>query len=75
MTQAEAILVLLAHRGPMGLTPLEALELVGTMRLAARVAELQAEGYDITNEWTTTPNGKRVARYVLHQPVQAGFWK
>jgi hypothetical protein len=63
--QTERTLRVLQDRGIFGLTPLEALELVGTQRLAARVYELEAEGYRITRTLITTPRGARVARYVL----------
>lgn len=66
-TQTERILALLRERGRIGLTPKEALAEVGTMRLAARIADLRAAGHDITTETFTTPNGARVARYVLHE--------
>ena len=53
-----------------GLTPLDALELVGTARLAARVFELEAEGYRIERTLETTPRGARVARYRLIEMEQ-----
>lgn len=65
MTQSEEILRQLRMRGPAGLTPLQALDDVGTMRLAARIADLRAEGHDIRTDSITTPNGRRIARYVL----------
>lgn len=66
LTQTERILALLRERGAEGITPKEALAEVGTMRLAARIADLRAAGHLITTETITTPNGARVARYVLH---------
>ena len=65
MTQTESVLAVLRARGGEGLTALEALQLVGTMRLAARIADLKAQGHPITTELVTTPGGARVARYVL----------
>lgn len=61
-SQREAVLAAL-KRGP--LTPLEALERIGTMRLAARVGELRQQGHAISVERYVTPSGKRVARYRL----------
>jgi hypothetical protein len=60
----------LRARGADGLTPGEARELVGTDRLAARVWELEAEGYSITRTLVTVGQGARVARYVLHETEQ-----
>jgi hypothetical protein len=69
--QTRRTLAVLRSRGADGLTPLEALELVGTQRLAARVYELEAAGYRITRTLVDIPRGGRVARYVLHEaPVQ-----
>ena len=63
--QTADVLALLALRGEAGVTPLEALRLVGTMRLAARVAELRAAGHDIRTATVKTPEGAHVARYTL----------
>jgi len=65
VTQNERTLELLRLRGPRGLTALEALEAGCGMRLAARIADLRAAGHIIDSETITTPNGARVARYVL----------
>jgi len=65
LSQTERILALLRERGRLGLTPKEALAEVGTMRLAARIADLRAAGHLISTETFTTPNRARVARYVL----------
>ena len=64
----EAVLNLLRSAGPTGVSPLQAMHDVGTMRLAARVAELREEGYVITTYDFRTGSGKRVARYVLRHP-------
>jgi hypothetical protein len=40
------------------------------MRLAARIADLRADGHLITTEMVATPNGARVARYVWHDPAE-----
>ena len=63
MSQTERLLKYLRCH-PEGITPLEALETIGTMRLAARVADLRASGYTITAE-DVSVNGKRFARYHL----------
>lgn len=65
MSDTEAVLRLLKLRGPAGLTPLEALQSVGTFRLAARIWELRKAGHLIDQQRYTTPGGSRVARYVL----------
>lgn len=70
-TQAQRLLALLRERGPAGITPLEALDLIGTLRLGARVFDLKEDGHDIRTEIVATPSGKHVARYTLHeQPAQ-----
>lgn len=68
MSQKDDVLQLLLSQGQAGVTPLQAMREAGTMRLAARIAELRDEGYVITTYDFTTPNGKRVARYVLRHP-------
>jgi hypothetical protein len=67
---AAAVLELLREQGVDGVTPALALTEVGTMRLAARIAELRAEGHDIVNIGWTTPTGKHVALYVLREQRQ-----
>lgn len=48
------------------LTPLEALNLFGTFRLGARIADIKAEGYLIRTERVKDPRtGKYYARYSL----------
>jgi len=62
-TQTELIL---AHfKTGASLTHLEALDLFASNRLAARVCELKAAGYNIQKEMIEVPSGKRVARYWL----------
>ena len=57
---------ILAHlRAGHGLTSLEALQMFGCSRLAARIADLKGAGYAITSTMVTLPNGKRVATYRL----------
>jgi len=62
-TQAGRILRFLqeGHR----LTPLDALELFGCFRLAARVYELRREGWAIAERTVETASGKRIAEYSL----------
>lgn len=47
------------------LTPLEALNLFGCLRLGARVWELKREGLNIGCTMVETPSGKRVAQYSI----------
>lgn len=68
MTQTEAVFRLLTER-PDGITALEALQEVGSLRLAARISDLRAMGYRITSDMITLPNGKRVANYQLVEPT------
>lgn len=65
MNQKIRILALLQQRAGVGLTALESLELVGTMRLAAYVKFLRDDGHQIETEIITTTSGKHVARYRL----------
>jgi len=46
-------------------TPMLALQLWGCNRLAARIAELKAEGWTIQREMVEVSSGKRVAEYYL----------
>lgn len=61
MTQTEHILAEL-QRGP--LTPLDALERCGCLRLAARISDLKAAGHTILTE-RVSANGKTFAQYRL----------
>ena len=61
--QTEHVLKLLRSR-PQGLTAMDALNEVGTMRLAARVKELRDQGHAIESTMEKR-NGKRFARYRL----------
>lgn len=67
-TQTAEVLGLLEER-PEGITPLEALNEVGCMRLAARIFDLKAKGYAIVADTVevVARNGRkaRVARYRL----------
>jgi len=70
MGQVDRLLALLEERGERGVTPLYALEQIGTMRLAARVHDLRSAGFNIIRLRETTPSRKVVARYVLRPRVQ-----
>ena len=69
MTQNEDVLSLLRWRGHDGITAMDALHTVGTFRLAARIADLRADGHVITSEMVTLHDGRRVARYRLEEPA------
>ncbi len=71
-TQADALIELLRLRGSDGVTPLLALQEIGTLRLAAVVFDLRAAGWNIETEIIETPSGKHVARYTLREAVAAG---
>ena len=47
------------------ITPLDALNLFGCLRLCARIADLKERGLNIVTERVVTANGKRVASYKL----------
>ncbi len=69
LSQADAILAWL-RLYPDGITAMDAVRHLGCMRLAARIAELREQGYQIT----TTPesrDGKTWARYQLVWPKPA----
>ncbi len=70
MTQTDDVLALLRQHGEDGLTPLEALDQVGTYRLAARISDAKAiipDDEEIVTLRYTTPGGSIVARYVLRK--------
>lgn len=45
------------------ITGIEALELFGTFRLPARIADIRSKGFEVQSEFITTPNGKRIKIY------------
>jgi len=47
------------------ITPLEALNLFGSNRLAARIADIKARGYIVYSEFVTTNTQKKVKRYYM----------
>jgi len=64
MTQNEHILRIL-EKGR-SLTPIEALNEVGTIKLATRVSELRSSGHQVKDEWVDDPlTGKRYKRYFM----------
>lgn len=64
-TQADMLLELLRERGTQGVTPLLALEQIGSLRLAAVVFDLKAAGYHIETTMVAVGPGKHVACYTL----------
>lgn len=68
-SQNEALLAELRKRGQHGITALEALPKIGTMRLAARVHELRKAGHNIVSHPYHLRAGDRksVALYVLEE--------
>lgn len=64
-TQAEALLELLRERGTQGVTPLLALDRIGSFRLGARIYDLRAAGHAISKTMVKTSGGAHVACYVL----------
>ena len=67
-TQTDKVLLHLEKRG--SLTPLQAMDQYGIMRLAARIGELRREGHDIASEPFRTPGGATVSRYRLIEEPQ-----
>lgn len=61
---SQADMILEHLRAGRTITPLEALERFGCLRLAARVAELRDAGYAIATS-IETKNGKRFACYYM----------
>jgi len=58
------------------ITPLEAVEHFGCLRLAARIAELEDAGHRIEHEMVRDrQSGKRYARYrLMSRPRQLAMW-
>jgi hypothetical protein len=63
--QSQAGLILRHLQSGGTLTALDALDLFGCNRLAARIADLRAKGYRVQSTLIELPNGKRVASYAL----------
>jgi hypothetical protein len=51
------------------MTPMDALELFGCFRLAARVYDLRQEGHNISKQIIELSNGVNVAEYSLDQSI------
>ena len=66
-SQADAIALYLESGHD--LTPMQALEMFGCFRLAARIKDLRARGYSIET-LEREANGKHFAAYRLRRPVQ-----
>lgn len=47
------------------ITPIEALNMFGSFRLGARIADIKDMGYDIKSKFVETDTGKRVKCYWL----------
>ena len=47
------------------ITAIDALQYIGSFRLAARIKNLRDEGHDIHTEIITTDNGSKIASYSL----------
>lgn len=47
------------------ITAIDALQYIGSFRLAARIKNLRDEGHDIHTEIITTDNGAKIASYSL----------
>lgn len=70
------VLRLLREAGPDGLTQLQCLARGGGSRLAARIADLRAEGYLVESRLVTVPTRgapARIARYELHEDLTLGL--
>ncbi len=70
-SQEQAILEYL--QAGKSLTPLEGLELFGTMRLGARIFDLIQEGHNIKSEIVKGENNKHFAKYWLDSPKNASY--
>lgn len=64
MSQCDDIL---AHLKTGPISAMEALSKYGCFRLAARIKDLRAQGYDIETHDLELPNGKTVAQYTLKE--------
>lgn len=67
LTQRDKILDYLESNG--SITPLEALNLFGCFRLAARICELKHEGIEIKSYPYKTPGGATIAKYSLKSDI------
>ena len=63
-SQAERILEWM--KAGHAITPMEALEMFGCSRLAARIADIRKKGWNVYSEFVTTESGKRIKSYHLY---------
>lgn len=68
--QNPAILRYLREHG--SITPMEAINYLGILRLSGRILELRQAGYRIRTDRYTTGGGAVVARYVLEEQLTLG---
>lgn len=55
---------ILRHMQTIGeITPLEALNYCGCLRLAARIHEIRSTGVEVKDRWVTSDDGKRYKAY------------
>jgi hypothetical protein len=64
MKTAQSTKILKALQKGRAITPIDALEKFGCLRLAARISDLRADGHAIVTE-TVKRNGSRYARYSM----------
>jgi len=62
-TQTQNAQILKHLRAGKHLTPIEALNRYGCLRLASRIQDLEEAGHRILSRMVKLPNGKRVASY------------
>ena len=72
MTEAQNLQVLNYLKTGKILTPMEALDMFGCFRLAARIYELKDKGWPIHCERKTTDSGKIVGHYSLN--LDKNWW-
>ena len=72
MSQRRMVLDYILDHG--GITPKDAEDKLGIMRLASRIHELRKEGYPITDEWVTKKNRfgieTRFKKYTLGRELE-----
>lgn len=71
MSQKKKILKYLKNNG--SITPRDALDLCGSMRLASHIHTLRhTDGHNIETVYETSKGGSTYARYKYHEPVDVG---
>jgi hypothetical protein len=63
-TQRKCILNHLQKAKSAGITAIDALQLYGCMRLAARIHEIRLDGHDVLTQIVEV-NGRQIAKYIL----------